>query len=122
MKALFVGGTGLISTAVSTLALEKGWDLTLFNRGQHINDVPAGANIVTIDINDEEAVKKEMEGKFYDVIVEWIAFKPARVERDIELFRGKCAQYILISSSAAYERPQPQRSKGILKSRQTGKP
>jgi len=106
MKALFIGGTGLISTAVSALALEKGWELTLFNRGKHINDVPAGANIVTIDINDEEAVKKEMEGKFYDVIVEWIAFKPIRVERDIELFRGKCAQYILISSSAAYERPQ----------------
>lgn len=105
MKALFIGGTGLISTAVSELALERGWELTLFNRGKHGNNLPADARVVTIDINDEEAVKKELEGKFYDVVVEWIAFKPERVEKDIELFCGKCGQYILISSCAAYERP-----------------
>lgn len=106
MKALFIGGTGLISTAVSALALERGWELTLFNRGQNKkNALPEGAKVVTIDINDEDAVKKEMEGKYFDVIVEWIAFKPERVEKDVELFNGKCGQYILISSCAAYEHP-----------------
>ena len=105
MKALFIGGTGLISTAVSKLAIERGWDLTLFNRGQHIHGIPEGANIVTVDINDDEAVRRAMEGKHYDVIAQWIAFKPERVQRDIDLFLGKCDQYILISSAAAYERP-----------------
>src|SRR5699024_5671829 len=76
MKALFIGGTGLISTAVSKLAIERGWDLTLFNRGQHIHGIPEGANIVTVDINDDEAVRRAMEGKHYDVIAQWIAFKP----------------------------------------------
>lgn len=61
MKALFIGGTGLISTAVSKLAIERGWDLTLFNRGQHIHGIPEGANIVTVDINDDEAVRRAME-------------------------------------------------------------
>lgn len=98
MKALFIGGTGLISTAVSKLAIERGWDLTLFNRGQHIHGIPEGANIVTVDINDDEAVRRVMEGKHYDVIAQWIAFKPERVQRDIDLFLGKCDQYILISS------------------------
>ena len=61
MKALFIGGTGLISTAVSKLAIERGWDLTLFNRGQHIHGIPEGANIVTVDINDDEAVRRAEE-------------------------------------------------------------
>ena len=61
MKALFIGGTGLISTAVSKLAIERGWDLTLFNRGQHIHGIPEGANIVTVDFNDDEAVRRAME-------------------------------------------------------------
>lgn len=104
MKALFIGGTGLISTAVSALAIERGWELTLLNRGKR--SVMQGAQVIQVDINDDEAVKKALQGKNYDVVVEWIAFKPERVKRDIELLRGKCGQYILISSGAAYERPQ----------------
>lgn len=106
MKALFIGGTGLISTAVSALALERGWDLTLLNRGKHASELPAGAHSLVVDINDDEAVRRALEGQYYDVIAQWIAFKPERVARDIELFSGKCGQYILISSAAAYERPQ----------------
>ena len=71
MKALFIGGTGLISTAVSKLALQRGWELTLLNRGKHINDLPEGAEIITVDINDDEAVKKVVEGRHYDVVAEW---------------------------------------------------
>ena len=94
MKALFIGGTGLISTAVSKLAIERGWDLTLFNRGQHIHGIPEGANIVTVDINDDEAVRRAMEGKHYDVIAQWIAFKPERVARDIDLFLGNLSALV----------------------------
>ena len=88
MKALFVGGTGIISTAVSALALERGWELTLLNRGQHRNDIPAGAESLVLDINDTEAVKKALEGKYYDVIADWIVFTPEQAKRDIELFSG----------------------------------
>ena len=62
MEALFIGGTGLISTAVSKLALQRGWELTLLNRGKHVNDLPEGAEIITVDINDDEAVKKGGRG------------------------------------------------------------
>ncbi len=105
MKALFIGGTGLISTAVSALALKRGWDLTLLNRGQHARSVPDGAKVISADIQDDAAVRKALGDQHYDVVVDWIAFKPERVMRDIELFDGKCGQYILISSCAAYERP-----------------
>ena len=46
MKALFIGGTGTISTAVSALAVEKGIELTLLNRGTHLQEVPKGARVL----------------------------------------------------------------------------
>lgn len=105
MKALFIGGTGLISCAVSKLAIERGWDLTLLNRGQRTEFVPEKAEVVQMDINDDEAVKSFLEDKSYDVVVQWIGFLPERVQKDVELFLGKTKQYIFISSCAAYERP-----------------
>ena len=105
MKALFIGGTGLISTAVTTLALKKGWEMTLITRGKHRNDLPEGAKYLILDVNDKEAVKKALENEHFDVIADWTLFQPAQADRDVELFLGKCDQYIAISSGAAYERP-----------------
>ncbi len=105
MKALFIGGTGLISTAVSERAIQKGWDITLLNRGTRSQFVPEGARVIQCDINDEKAVREKLGNETFDVVVEWIAFHPDRVEKDIELFSGRTAQYILISSGAAYARP-----------------
>ena len=42
MKALFIGGTGVISTAVGALALARGWELTLLNRGTNAARAPPG--------------------------------------------------------------------------------
>lgn len=39
MKALFIGGTGTISMAISKLLLKKGWDLYLLNRGNRNKSV-----------------------------------------------------------------------------------
>ena len=104
MKALFIGGTGVISTSISRLLVAKGWDLTLLNRGNRANDVP-GARQLKLDINDEAAVAKAIENGRFDVVGEFIAFHPAQVERDIRLFRGKTDQYIFISSASAYQKP-----------------
>ena len=104
MKALFIGGTGVISTSISRLLVAKGWDLTLLNRGNRANDVP-GARQLKLDINDEAAVAKAIENERFDVVGEFIAFHPAQVERDIRLFRGKTDQYIFISSASAYQKP-----------------
>ncbi|MBQ9264873.1 MAG: SDR family oxidoreductase [Clostridia bacterium] len=104
MKALFIGGTGVISTAISRLLLQQGWDLTLLNRGNRKNDVP-GAHQLTLDIVDEAAVAKAMSDAHFDVVADFIAFVPAQVERDIRLFAGKTEQYIFISSASAYQKP-----------------
>lgn len=60
MKALFIGGTGTISTAVTALAREKGWEVTLLNRGS--KPVPEGMESMIADIHDEAAVARIMDG------------------------------------------------------------
>ncbi len=104
MKALFIGGTGVISTSISRLLVSKGWDLTLLNRGSRPQDVPGSKQLIA-DVNDEAAVAKAIEKEHYDAVADFIAFVPAQAERDIRLFKGKTDQYIFISSASAYQKP-----------------
>lgn len=105
MKALFIGGTGTISSAISKLAVEKGWELYLLNRGNNTSRVPVGARVLTADINDELSVSVLIKDMKFDVVADFIAFKPSQVQRDIRLFSGKTRQFICISSASAYQKP-----------------
>ncbi|SES92250.1 SDR family oxidoreductase [Paenibacillus sp. NFR01] len=105
MKVLFIGGTGLISEAVSKLAIERGIELYLFNRGQRDELVPAGAKVIQGDIRKPEEAAAALKGHEFDVVVDWIAFTPEHVKTDLELFTGKTKQYIFISSASAYQKP-----------------
>jgi nucleoside-diphosphate-sugar epimerase len=105
MKALFIGGTGTISSAITKQLLEKGNELYLLNRGSRNEALPAGANIIQADINDEIHVSKLIENLEFDVVVDFIAFEPAQLERDYRLFKGKTKQFIFISSASAYQTP-----------------
>ncbi len=107
MKALFIGGTGTISSEISALCVRQGWQLTLLNRGNARERVPAGAETVTCDIYDEKQVLAALGDRTFDVVADFIAFTPEHVERDIRLFKGRCAQYIFISSASAYMKPLP---------------
>ncbi|MDR2750026.1 MAG: SDR family oxidoreductase, partial [Clostridiales bacterium] len=105
MKALFIGGSGLISSAVSQLAIGKGWELTLVNRGKRPAHVPKEAEVFVCDADDTDSLKGFLAGKSFDVVAQWIGFAPERIERDVRLLLGKTKQYIFVSSCAAYERP-----------------
>ena len=90
MKALFIGGTGTISTAiVRRLVNELGWEVWLLNRGNRPEAVPAGVRTIIADIHDEAAVAKKLEGMTFDVVSDFIGFTVDAVERDYRLFKGK---------------------------------
>lgn len=104
MKVLFIGGTGLISSAVSSLVVERGMELYLLNRGQRREFVPSGAKEIIADVKDSRAMADALKGHTFDVVVDWIAFTPDQVEADIALFSGRTGQYIYISSASAYQK------------------
>lgn len=106
MKALFIGGTGVISTAiVKRLAEELHWEVWLINRGSRKNVVPNGVHQIIADINDEELIAEKIKGMTFDTVCEFIGFHVEDVERDYRLFRDKTRQYIYISSASAYHKP-----------------
>ena len=105
MRVLFIGGTGIISTACTSLAAQSGIDLTLVTRGRRATPVPPGVHTEIVDIHDEAAFARILENASFDAVVNWIAYTPADIERDIRLFRGRTGQYIFISSASAYQKP-----------------
>ena len=106
MKALFIGGTGTISMAITEqLAKNEDWDLYLLNRGNRSGEVPEGVHQIVVDINDEAAVAEILKDQYFDVVGEFIGFETDQIERDIRLFKGKTGQYIYISSASAYDKP-----------------
>ncbi|MFW5995928.1 MAG: SDR family oxidoreductase [Halanaerobiaceae bacterium] len=106
MKVLFIGGTGLISEAVSRLAVKKGVDLYLFNRGNRPELIPEEAHLIKGDIRNKAEANTLLKGFSFDVVVNWIAFTPEHIRTDLELFRGRTGQYIFISSASIYQKPQ----------------
>src|SRR6516225_11062946 len=95
MKVLFIGGTGIISTACTQLAIEQGIDLTLLNRGRRSVDVPGEVKTLTANIEDTAVLSRALAGACFDAVVDWIGFRPADIERDITLFRGSTRQELL---------------------------
>ena len=66
MKALIIGGTGLISTAITRTLITRGDDVTLYNRGQTDADIPVGwmpATAFTTKMNPRFTVKLLRDGR-----------------------------------------------------------
>ena len=101
MKVLFIGGTGIISTASTRLAAERGIELTLLRRGQRTADLPKNVRTITVDVADEAAVSQALDGQSFDAVVDWIAYTPADTERDLRLFAGQTGQFVFVSSASA---------------------
>jgi len=105
MNVLFIGGTGVISSACSKLAVERGIHLTLLNRGKSDRPVPVGAEVVHGDIEDPESVRSALSGRSFDSVVDWVCFTPERAEADIRLFKGRTGQFVFIGTASSYQTP-----------------
>ena len=103
MKILFIGGSGVISRAVARQTLAAGHELWLLNRGRH--RPVEGTRTLVADAADPAGMRAALRGHEWDVVVQWIAFAPADLRRDLELFRGCTRQYIFISSASIYQKP-----------------
>ncbi|MBI5770490.1 MAG: NAD-dependent epimerase/dehydratase family protein [Verrucomicrobia bacterium] len=103
MKILFIGGSGTISRAVTQQTIAAGHELWLLNRGRR--QPMAGVQTIVADMADVAGVRAALRGHTWDVVVQFIAFTPADIRRDVELFRDGARQYFFISSASVYQRP-----------------
>ncbi|SDM81955.1 NAD-dependent epimerase/dehydratase family protein [Actinacidiphila guanduensis] len=106
LKVLFIGGTGIISTACARLALARGMEVHLLKRGgTSPRPVPTGAVVHLGDIRRPDTVREALGDEEFDVVVDWVAFTAEHVAADVELFAGRTGQYVFISSASAYQTP-----------------
>ena len=106
MNVLFIGGTGIISTAITKrLAEMDGVKLFLVNRGNRSSVIPENVTVINADINDEDFVRVQIKDLSFDAVCDFIAFVPEHLERDFRLFKGKTKQFMYISSASAYQKP-----------------
>lgn len=103
MKILFIGGSGVISRAVTELTVAAGHELWLLNRGRH--RPVTGARAITADMTDVDRTRSALGEHTWDVVVQWIAFGPDDITRDVALFRNRTKQYVFISSASVYQKP-----------------
>ena len=103
MKILFIGGSGVISRAATQQTIAAGHELWLLNRGKR--RPIEGTHSLVADLADIAAVRAVLQGHSWDVVVQWIAFTPDDIRRDLELFRDRTRQYVFISSASIYQKP-----------------
>jgi nucleoside-diphosphate-sugar epimerase len=107
MKILFIGGTGIISSACAHLALARGHELFLLNRAVSRQvPVPEGATVIQADVyTDEARLAPLLAGHHFDAVVDYLAYHPNDIERDLRLFRGGTNQFVFVSSASTYQKP-----------------
>jgi nucleoside-diphosphate-sugar epimerase len=107
MKVLFIGGTGVISSACTNLAVQKGIELYHLNRGSSskTRPVPVEVKQLTADVRNRDEVENVIEGLEFDAVVDWISFVPSHIENNLAFLKGKVKQYVFISSASAYQTP-----------------
>jgi nucleoside-diphosphate-sugar epimerase len=106
LRVLFIGGSGIISSACSWLAAERDIELFVLNRGVSTDrPLPAQATVLHGDVRDPVSVRDAVGNREFDAVVDWVAFTPGHVQADIDAFRGRTGQYVFISSASAYQTP-----------------
>jgi len=106
MKILILGGTGLISTAISRQLLADGHDLTLYNRGETPPRLPEGYRLIKGDRKDRDTFQKQMAGAgTFDCVMDMICFTPEDARSDIQAFKGHVGQLIFCSTVDVYFKP-----------------
>jgi nucleoside-diphosphate-sugar epimerase len=106
LRVLIIGGNGIISASVSRLAIERGMEVTLLNRGTDSTRPPIdGAESIVGDADDAASIRAAVGDREFDVVANFRAFTPDQVEADVDLFTGRTGQYIFISSASAYQKP-----------------
>ncbi|MFC1712181.1 NAD-dependent epimerase/dehydratase family protein [Candidatus Poribacteria bacterium] len=103
MKVLIIGGTGLISTVVTRLLIEREHEVLIYNRGIRESKIPDKTVRILGDRRNREQFEMKMaEAGDFDCVIDMICFTPEDAESAVRAFRGRTEQYILCSTVAVY--------------------
>src|SRR5215469_2304754 len=106
LRILFIGGSGVLSSACAREAVESGIELYVLNRGRSTTrPVPGGVRELRADVRSAASVRDAIEGLDFDSVVDFVAFTTEHVRQDIGTFADRTGQYVFISTASAYQKP-----------------
>ncbi len=105
MKVLYIGGTGEISYSCILAGARLGHEIAVFNRGRCEEPLPPGVRQIVGDMNDDASYRRLLGEERFDVVCQFRAYADETIRRDLEVFGGRCGQYVFISSASAYQKP-----------------
>ena len=102
IKALVLGGTGLISTRVVRHLLARGVDVSVFNRGLRSSTLSSNVRLIRGDRDDTEAFAQAIADEHFDVVYDMICYTADHAAASARVFAGRCTQFVLCSSAVVY--------------------
>ncbi|WP_165972283.1 NAD-dependent epimerase/dehydratase family protein [Paenibacillus piri] len=105
MKALILGGTGVISRQIVERGLMAGHEVAVFNRGTKRLPFAGDVEWIHGDKSDRAGFAKLMEGRRFDAVIDMISFNETDARSTVETFKHSAGQLIICSSVAVYKRP-----------------
>jgi nucleoside-diphosphate-sugar epimerase len=107
MNVLIIGGTGLISSPMTRLFVERGETVTRYNRGKlALYPAPAEVHQLHGDRTDYAAFEQQMrEAGVFDVVIDMIGYLPEDGESVVRAFGGRTGHFIFCSTVDVYQKP-----------------
>ena len=116
MRVLIIGGTGLISTAITRELVRRAEQVTVYNRGRREAAAPAGAALLRGDRTDHAAFEAQMtdhaafeaqmaEAGPFDCVIDMVGYAAGDAESAARAFRGRVGQFIFCSTVDVYRKP-----------------
>jgi nucleoside-diphosphate-sugar epimerase len=105
-KALFLGGTGIISWWCVRAALDAGWHVTVVGRGTaKTRPLPDAVDFVRADVQDPAGLAEALAGREFDSAADFLTYDVARLRENVGVLEGRVGQYVFISTASAYQKP-----------------
>ncbi len=113
-RAFVIGGTRFIGRHLVEELLEHGYDVTLFNRGNHENPFADEDRVdhVQGDRTNDSALEVAAENADPDAVFDCVAYHPKDVRAATRFFDDVEA-YVYVSSGAAYESEEIPKREGV---------
>jgi 2'-hydroxyisoflavone reductase len=104
LRILFLGGTGFLGPHTVRYALERGHDVTLFNRGKTNTDLfPELETIIGNRDPEVDEGLSGLEGREWDAVIDTSAYVPRISGASAELLADKVGHYLFVSTICQYE-------------------
>jgi 2'-hydroxyisoflavone reductase len=102
MRVLVLGGSWFVGRVVVEDAAQRGFEVTVFNRGLSPGSMPVGVRLVRGDRECESDVRSLAGHGPWDVVVDVAGSVPAVVERSMNVLTEVADRCVFVSTISAY--------------------